>query len=49
MIRHSFFSCDADIIHVVDKGRVIASGTHSYLMKNCDIYKDLYNSDTKED
>ena len=33
---------DADIIHVVDKGKVVASGTHKELLKNNDIYKSLY-------
>ena len=37
---------DADIIHVVDKGKVVASGTHKELLKNCEIYKNLYETDS---
>ena len=33
---------DADIIYVVDKGRVIANGKHNELLKTCDFYKNLY-------
>ena len=36
---------DADIIHVVDGGKIIASGTHKELMKKCKIYKDLYKTE----
>ena len=36
---------DADIIHVVDGGKIIASGTHNELMKKCKIYKDLYKTE----
>ena len=37
---------DADIIHVVDKGRIAASGTHEELMKTSKIYKNLYKSES---
>lgn len=37
---------DADIIHVVDKGRIVASGNHEELMKNCKIYKNLYETES---
>ena len=37
---------DADIIHVVDKGRVVASGTHSELLKTSKIYKNLYETES---
>lgn len=33
---------DADIIHVVDDGKIIASGTHEQLLKKCKKYKELY-------
>ena len=33
---------DADIIHIVDKGQVVASGTHNELLKTNEIYKNLY-------
>ena len=36
---------DSDIIHLIDDGKVIASGKHKDLMKNSDIYKTLYNSE----
>ncbi len=38
---------DADIIHVIDKGRLSGSGTHNYLLKNNDIYKSLYNMESR--
>lgn len=37
---------DADIIHVVDKGKVVASGTHSELLKSNKIYKNLYTNES---
>ena len=37
---------DSDIIHVVDKGKIVASGNHEYLLKNSDIYKSLYEMET---
>jgi len=33
---------DADVIHVVDKGKIVASGTHNELLKTNKIYKNLY-------
>ena len=36
---------EADIIYLIDKGKVAASGTHEELLKNCKIYKDLYNNE----
>lgn len=36
---------DADIIYVIDKGKVIASGTHNQLLTSCDYYKNLYKSE----
>ena len=33
---------DADIIFVVDNGKVVSSGTHNELLKTSDIYKNLY-------
>ena len=37
---------DADIIHVVDGGRIVASGTHTELLKSCDIYRNLYETES---
>ena len=37
---------DSDIIHVVDKGKVIASGTHQELLKTNQIYKNLYETES---
>lgn len=34
---------DADIIHVIDGGKLIASGTHNHLLNTCSIYQGLYN------
>mgnify|MGYP004569363847 FL=1 len=39
---------DADVIYVIDKGRVIASGTHNQLLTSCDYYKNLYKSEMQE-
>ena len=36
---------DADIIYVIKKGKVMASGKHQKLMKTCDFYKELYKKE----
>ena len=33
---------DADIIYIIDKGKLVDSGTHSELMEKSTIYKNLY-------
>lgn len=38
---------DADIINVINKGRVVASGSKDELIKTSNIFKSLYNSETK--
>lgn len=38
---------DCDKIIVIDHNQVKAEGTHKYLMRNCDVYKELYK--TEED
>lgn len=37
---------DADIIYVIDKGKVVAEGTHKTLLENNKIYQTLYKNDT---
>ena len=36
--------CEADLILVMDDGRIVAQGTHEELMKTCEIYKDVYQA-----
>ncbi len=38
---------DADIIFILDEGRIIDSGTHDSLIKSCDIYREVYESQLK--
>lgn len=38
---------DADIINVINNGKIIASGKKDELLKTCHEFKDLYNSETK--
>ncbi len=35
---------DADVIHVMDNGKIVASGTHQELLKKNKIYQDLYKN-----
>ena len=37
---------DADIIHVVDKGKVVESGKHVDLLKSSKIYNTLYKTES---
>lgn len=37
---------DSDIIYVIDKGEVSASGTHSELLKNSNTYRNLYETES---
>lgn len=37
----------ADKIIVLDDGEVVGIGTHEQLLKECDIYKEIYNTGTK--
>lgn len=37
---------DADVIHIVDKGQIVASGTHDELLKSNKIYKTLYETES---
>ena len=40
---------DADIINVIDKGTLLASGTHNKLMRTCKMYKNLYKNENLND
>ena len=35
---------EADLILVMERGRIVAQGTHAQLMNSCDIYRDVYES-----
>ena len=35
---------DADMILVMDNGRIVASGKHEELLRSSQIYADIYNS-----
>lgn len=37
---------DADIINVIDKGKLVASGTHKKLLKESEVYNNLYINDS---
>ncbi len=37
---------DSDVIHIVDKGKVVASGSHNELLKTNKIYKNLYETES---
>lgn len=39
---------DADIINIIDKGKLAASGTHKELLNSCKIYQSLYKNESKE-
>ena len=39
---------DADVIYVVDKGRISDSGTHKELLDKSKVYKTLYENEDKE-
>ncbi len=35
---------DADLILVMDDGRCVGQGTHEELLENCEVYRDIYNT-----
>lgn len=39
---------NADLIIVMDHGDVVGMGKHSYLVKNCDVYRETYQSQTQK-
>ena len=36
----------ADVINIIDKGKLVDSGSHEYLMNNSEIYKTLYDKES---
>ena len=38
---------DADLILILDNGRIVAQGTHDELMRSSDIYREIYSQQTK--
>jgi len=34
---------DADVINIIDNGKLVGSGTHTELLENNEVYKNLYN------
>lgn len=36
-----------DVIYVMDHGKIVDSGTNDYLMNNCEIYKEIYESQVR--
>jgi len=40
---------DADMIVIMDGGKIVAKGTHEELLKTSDIYKEIYEQQTKGD
>ena len=40
---------NANKIIVLDKGNIVGEGSHNDLMKNCDIYRDLANSQVSKE
>jgi len=40
---------NADLILVLDKGRVAAQGTHAELLESSEIYADIYSSQLVDD
>lgn len=38
---------ESDLILVMEDGRILASGTHDELLKSCDEYRNIYESQTK--
>lgn len=46
MVAHRLSTIkDADKLFFIDDGRIIAEGTHNYLLKTCETYRELYYSE----
>ena len=39
----------ADLILVLDEGRIVGQGTHQELLKNCDVYRQIAMSQLSEE
>ncbi|MBR4581455.1 MAG: ABC transporter ATP-binding protein [Lachnospiraceae bacterium] len=39
----------ADVILVLDDGRIVGKGTHEELLMTCDVYREIHESQTKEE
>ena len=39
----------ADKILVLDDGKLVGQGTHDILLKTCDVYREIYHSQTREE
>ena len=40
---------DADLILVLDDGKIVGQGQHGWLMENCEAYKEIYDSQMREE
>ena len=40
---------NADKIFVIDNGKVVDSGTRNYLLKNCKVFKKLYETELEDE
>ncbi|MGX8720398.1 MAG: ABC transporter ATP-binding protein, partial [Eubacteriales bacterium] len=38
---------DADLILIMENGRIVASGTNETLLRDCDIYREIVQQQTK--
>ncbi len=36
----------ADVIAVLDEGRIVGAGTHEQLLSSCEVYRRIYESQT---
>ena len=40
---------EADQILVLDDGKIVGQGNHEYLMENCEAYREIYDSQMREE